>query len=121
MSATSCGAAWPACSAMSQSVSSGRASARYAAQRMVLTGGGSQLAGAGEFAAGLLARPVRIARLQPPPGMPPNCCGPAFSTAIGLIEVALDPAAGVRGDTGRKAPLVLDYLGRVKGWLKESF
>ena len=69
-------------------------------QRMVLTGGGSQLAGLGEFAADFFARPVRIARIEPFDGMPAGFDGPAFSTAVGLIHVALDPSAGTRGKRG---------------------
>ena len=38
--------------------------ARYAMQRMVLTGGASQQAGLGEFAADFFARPVRVARMR---------------------------------------------------------
>ena len=48
-------------------------------QRMVLTGGGSQLAGLGEFAADFFARPVRIARIEPFDGMPAGFDSPAFS------------------------------------------
>ena len=71
--------------------------ARYAMQRMVLTGGASQLAGLGEFAADFFARPVRIARVEPLDGMPAEFASPAFSTAVGLVQVALDPTAGTHG------------------------
>jgi cell division protein FtsA len=74
--------------------------AHAAAQRVVLTGGASQLPGLSEFARPILGRPVRIAHLLPEPGLPPDCCKPAFSAAVGLIQIALDPTAGVRWARG---------------------
>ena len=69
---------------------------RLAAKRIVLTGGASQLTGLSDFAERILARPVRIGRPEPAPGMPADCCAPPFSTAVGLVQLALDPTAGVR-------------------------
>jgi cell division ATPase FtsA len=63
-----------------------------AAHRVVLTGGGSQLPGLATFAAEVLGRPVRIARLQPA-GMPEGCCGPVFSTALGSPRSPSTPPA----------------------------
>jgi cell division protein FtsA len=92
---------------------------RHATERVVLTGGASQLSGVGEFVAKVLARPVRVAGQQPVAGMPASFCGPAFSTATGLLHVVLDPAAGVRWDgIDTEAS---GYLGRMRQWIRESF
>jgi cell division protein FtsA len=93
--------------------------ARYAMQRMVLTGGGSQLVGLGEFAADFFARPVRIARIEPFDGMPAGLGSPVFATSVGLIHVALDPTAGMRGDGGGLEGG--GYLQRMGQWLREGF
>jgi cell division protein FtsA len=88
-------------------------------QRMVLTGGGSQLVGLGEFAADFFARPVRIARSEPVEGMPAGFGSPVFSTSVGLLHVALDPGAGTRGDRGGLE--AGGYLRRMGQWLREGF
>ena len=93
--------------------------ARYAMQRMVLTGGGSQLVGLGEFAADFFARPVRIARIEPFDGMPAGFGSPVFSTSVGLIHAALDPSAGTRGNRGGLG--AGGYLQRMGQWLREGF
>ena len=93
--------------------------ARHATERVVLAGGASLQPGLNEFAAEIFGRPVRLARIEPLPGMPTDFCSPAFSTATGLVRVALDPAAGVRWDRDGSEPA--GYLGRVGQWLRESF
>lgn len=87
--------------------------------RVVLTGGVAQQAGVGELAAEILARPVRIARIEPLEGMPAGFSSPAFSTAVGLVRVVVDPAAGMRRDRGGLEPA--GYLRRMGQWLRESF
>ena len=92
--------------------------ARRAMQRMVLTGGGSQLVGLGEFAADFFGRPARVARIEPLEGLPAGFCSPAFSTAVGLLHVALDPRAGTRGEqSGLESG---GYLRRMGRWLREG-
>lgn len=93
--------------------------AGYAMQRMVLTGGGSQLVGLGEFAADFFERPVRIAGVQPFDGVPAGFGSPVFSTSVGLVHVALDPTAGTRGDGGSLE--AGGYLQRMGQWLREGF
>lgn len=93
--------------------------AQHTMQRIVLTGGGSQLVGLGEFAADFFARPVRIARSEPVEGMPAGFGSPAFSTSAGLLHVALDPGAGTRGDRGGLE--AGGYLRRMGQWLREGF
>lgn len=92
----------------------------YAGERVVLTGGTSELVGMGEFAADCLGRPVRIARPQPIVGMGQSVSSPAFSTVAGLLAVA---AAG--GDEielyKNRDSLASGYLERVGQWLKSGF
>jgi cell division protein FtsA len=92
--------------------------ARYA-KRVVLTGGASQQAGLSELAADFFARPVRIAQVQPLGGLPAGFASPAFATAVGLVQVALDPAAGTHWEQGGLA--AGGYLQRMGQWLRESF
>lgn len=89
-------------------------------QRMVLTGGASQLAGLDEFAADFFTRrPIRIARPMTFAGLPPDFSGPACSATVGLIHAAFDPSLGVRRD--RRGLRPVGYLQRMGQWLRESF
>ena len=95
--------------------------AHLATHRVVLAGGASQLPGMSGFAEKILGRPVRIARLQPAAGIPLECCHPAFSTAVGLIQIALDPSAGIRKTPDAGTLGEAGYLKRVGQWLREGF
>jgi cell division protein FtsA len=59
--------------------------AREAGNRVVLTGGASQLSGARELAGRILDRQVRLGRPVHVQGLPEHAAGPAFSTAAGLL------------------------------------
>ena len=88
---------------------------RIAARHIVLTGGASQLAGLSEFAERILARPVRIGRPEPAADLPMDCAAPPFATAMGLVQLALDPAAGVRrarNGSAQKRPARLERVGQ---------
>jgi cell division protein FtsA len=61
---------------------------RAAGARVVLTGGASLLSGAGEMAARILGRQVRIGRPHGLRGLPDSASGPAFATAAGLLAWA---------------------------------
>lgn len=88
---------------------------------VVLTGGGSLLPGLSKFAEGILGRPARIAHLRPMPGLSPDWCKPAFSTAVGLTRIAFDPSAGIRKEPAAGAPREVGYLKRVGHWLRKGF
>ncbi len=62
--------------------------ARESGNRVVLTGGASQLVGAREMAARILDRQVRIGRPHSVRGLPDLHDGPAFATAVGLLHWA---------------------------------
>jgi cell division protein FtsA len=95
--------------------------AHLTAHRLVLTGGGSQLKGLAGFAEEMLGRPVRIGRPEPSGGTPAAYCNPLFSTAIGLIPIALDPAARLEGSRVRDDLASAGYFRRVGRWLREGF
>lgn len=54
-------------------------------QRVVLTGGASQLVGARELAARILGRQLRLGRPRALRGLPELATGPGFATAVGLL------------------------------------
>ena len=62
--------------------------ARESGNRIVLTGGASQLVGVREMAARMLDRQVRIGRPHGVRGLPELHDGPAFATAVGLLHWA---------------------------------
>jgi cell division protein FtsA len=95
--------------------------APLAGHRVVLTGGASQLVGLGAFAREELGRPVRVGRPRPVEGMPSFCTSPQFSTAFGLVQIALEPPAGARRSAGRSDRESTSYLERVGRWLREGF
>jgi cell division protein FtsA len=96
--------------------------AHLAGHRVVVTGGVSQLPGLGVFAQEELGRPVRIGRPKPMEGAPSFCSSPQFSTAFGLVRIALDPSpGGVRRSAGRGEKEGASYLQRVGQWLREGF
>jgi cell division protein FtsA len=61
---------------------------REAGNRVVLTGGASQLPGARELATQILDRQVRLGRPTAVRGLPDYAQGPAFATAAGLLSWA---------------------------------
>lgn len=56
-----------------------------AGRRLVLTGGGCQLAGVRELTSRVLNKQVRLARPQGFPGLAAAVAGPGYSTALGLL------------------------------------
>jgi cell division protein FtsA len=91
-------------------------------QRLVLTGGASELVGAAELAARIFGKLPRLGRPRAVSGLPRPEAGPAFAAPIGLLihllEDDLKPDAGL-------APEIIatshGYLARVGQWLRESF
>ena len=91
--------------------------------RVVLTGGGSQLAGIAELAARILRRPVRVGRPLGLSGLPDAAKGPAFAVAAGLL--VYPQAAHLEHFEPRKTRQLMTgtggYMARVGQWLRESF
>jgi cell division protein FtsA len=91
--------------------------------RVVLTGGGSQLAGIADLAARILKRPVRIGRPLGVAGLPDAAKGPAFAVAAGLL--VYPQAAHLEHFEPRQTRQLMTgtggYMARVGRWLRESF
>src|SRR4029077_12486478 len=91
--------------------------------RVVLTGGGRQLAGLADLAARIMRRPVRIGRPLGFAGLPEAAKGPAFAVAAGLL--VSPQAAHLRSYEQRREPQLMTgtgcYMARVGRWLRESF
>ncbi len=90
---------------------------------VVLTGGGSQLAGLTQLAQGILSKHVRLGRPVAVKGMPESANSPAFAATAGLLiypQVAgLEFLGAARG--GLQATGTGGYLSRMGRWLRESF
>jgi cell division protein FtsA len=102
------------------------ASSPFAAEpraRVVLTGGGSQLAGLADLAARILNRPVRIGRPLGVAGLPDAAKGPAFAVAAGLL--VYPQAAHLEHFEPRRTRQLMTgtggYMAKVGRWLRESF
>ncbi len=63
-------------------------------RQVVLTGGGSELKNIADYMQGVLGRAVRVGRPRTITGLPEAHSGPAFSTLVGLAQLA----ASGRGD-----------------------
>jgi len=94
-----------------------------AGQRIVLTGGASQLTGMPEAARRILGGQVRVGRPVGVEGLPDAAATPAFAAAAGLLvypQVAgreyFEPRREERRANGTDG-----YVSRVGRWLKESF
>jgi cell division protein FtsA len=91
----------------------------HACERVVLTGGTSQLVGIGEFAANVLGRPARVGRPQPCRGMPANLCGPALSAAMGMVSAVQSQADDKF--SFHRGSVAAGYLSRMGQWLRRDF
>ena len=92
----------------------------WAGERVVLTGGTSQLVGCDGFVANLMGAPVRVSGPDGAAALPGSISVPAFSTVVGLV------AAAVAGDglvDARQERNVLSqsYIQGVGKWLMDGF
>lgn len=95
--------------------------APYAGEQIVITGGGSQLVGAGEFLSRCLRKRVRVGAPAPISGLPPGVASAAFATAVGLLEART--LKMVSGDVVKaaKQDARSSYIDRLGDWLKQGF
>jgi cell division protein FtsA len=92
----------------------------WVGERVVITGGGSQLVGTSEFVANALGCPVRVSGPDAAAGLPGSIMVPAFSTVVGLVASVAGGEGLVAADFERNV-LKQGYLGRVGSWLREGF
>ena len=90
-----------------------------ASERVVVTGGAGQLPGLSTFVAEFFGKPVRAGHPQAAYGWPAGAASPAYSTVLGLAQVAFDPAAGVR--RSERHFRGGGYFRSVGRWLQASF
>jgi cell division protein FtsA len=96
---------------------------QLAGNRVVLTGGASQLTGVRETAAQWLNRQVRLGTPLPALGLPDVARSAGFAVAAGLLAYGLKPDRQCTIGHGRAADLAehRGYLHRVGKWIAESF
>jgi cell division protein FtsA len=92
---------------------------RAAGQRVVITGGASQISGMRDLAQLILDKQVRIGRPQRVAGLPDSTGGTAFATAAGLLIHALRDGRDVPG-ISTQTTSSQGMLGRLGSWLKEN-
>jgi cell division protein FtsA len=92
------------------------------AQRLVLTGGGSQLTGITELASNMFGRPARLGRPRAMTGLPPAAAAPDFSAAIGLFPhwARGEERFGARTEQ-RFLRTGTGYFAKVGEWIMENF
>jgi cell division protein FtsA len=98
--------------------------AHLGGQRVVLSGGASQLAGVREVAAMWLNKQVRLASPTPISGLPDAARNPGFSVALGLLAYGLKPDKHYAMPAQAKAALEQTqqgYVRRVGRWFADSF
>ncbi|HEY8578373.1 MAG TPA: cell division protein FtsA [Beijerinckiaceae bacterium] len=98
--------------------------APQAGQRLVLTGGASQLTGLAEAARRILSGQVRMGRPLGIHGLPESAKNPAFAAAVGLV--VYPQYAGIEHFEPRRLPMLQisggdGYVGNVVRWLKSNF
>ncbi len=94
--------------------------AQASGRRVVLTGGGSQLAGVRELAAKVLDKQVRLGRPAALPGVADVTSGPAFATTTGLVAFALEqPPEAALAPVGEEMTPGTGLFSRLGGWLRD--
>ena len=96
------------------------AASPYAGDKIVLTGGGSQLLGLSGVVADQLGRSTRLGKPAELAGLNASLSGPQLATLCGLAVVAARGEGKASLPTAPKAD-TRGYLGRVGTWLKRGF
>ena len=95
---------------------------RIAGNRVVLTGGASQMPGIRDLAQSILDKQVRLGRPIHVKGLADSAAGPVFSACAGIVGYAVDPALDASPDRAMTAPPASSsFFGRVGSWLRENF
>ncbi|MDB2683093.1 cell division protein FtsA [Alphaproteobacteria bacterium] len=89
-------------------------------RRVVLTGGGSQLAGIKELSAHVLDKQVRLGKPIRLQGIPDAVSGPAFSTVAGLLTYISERSHEMPAEIMSQAQPV-NVWERTRQWVKENW
>ncbi|MEZ5691694.1 MAG: cell division protein FtsA [Rickettsiales bacterium] len=93
-----------------------------AGKRVVLTGGASQLLGAREMASNILGKQVRLGRPHMIAGLADSVSGPAFSTALGMLEYRVKkPIEEQMFDIHRHRGGMRAGFEKLLHWFKDNF
>lgn len=94
-----------------------------AGQRVVLTGGASQLTGLPQLAGRLLEKTVRLGRPRPLTGLPEAGIAPSLATSVGLLTLCERPRSEIASlpTQTRFLGTGTGYIGRVGQWIRDSF
>lgn len=96
--------------------------AHLAGQRIVLTGGASQLPGVRELASRVLGKQVRLGKPLGMPGLAEATNGPAFATCAGLLSFAVDDRGEARATRPHRNEAENGGMfRRLGGWFRENF
>lgn len=99
----------------------GRFGIHHMGGHIVVTGGGSQLTGIGELVEEEFGRQVRTGNPRLITGMAESTKGPAFSCAIGMLQLIRQQRALKTPDVQPRKRAASGSMGKVLVWLKENF
>ena len=89
-------------------------------QRVVLTGGGSQMVGIRELAQHVMGKQVRLGRPIRVGGLPDAVSGPAFATTAGLLSYVSERSDEMPAEIMAQVEAGTLWE-RVKYWLRENW
>lgn len=91
--------------------------AHMSGNRVVITGGGSQIIGINDLAKRILGKQARTARAREVEGLADAVSGPAFSTAIGMLHYAIIRRNRMQWSEGKGG----SFRQRLVNWFRNSF
>lgn len=89
--------------------------------RIVLTGGGSQLIGVSDLASKMFDKQVRIATPRAVEGLADATSGPAFATPIGMLNYAQMMQGNQHWMHSQRRQFGIKSLGQFARWFRENF
>lgn len=84
--------------------------------KIVITGGASQLSGMRELVSHIFSKTVRVGYPQGIDGLAESTCGPAFSSSVGMLLYATDAEGDMLSQSQEKG-----LIAGVFSWFKENF
>ena len=93
-------------------------------RQVVLTGGGAELKNLADYMQGVLGRAVRVGRPKTITGLPEAHSGPAFSTLVGLAQLAASGSGDIRDlamGSGKERKPATGMVGRLIAAMRGGF